>query len=58
MREVLGALVLGGVPVDAEIILGEKDAYRVNVGEDLVMLVLGFESEVFISAIIPRIWRL
>jgi mRNA-degrading endonuclease RelE of RelBE toxin-antitoxin system len=58
VREVLGALVLDGVPVDAEIIAGEKDAYRVNIGEDLVMLVLGFESEVFVSAIIPRIWQL
>jgi hypothetical protein len=27
----------------------------VNVGEELVMLVLGFDSEIFVSAIIPRI---
>jgi hypothetical protein len=58
VREVMGSMVLSGVPVDAEIVAGEKDAYRVAVGEDLVMLVLGFEAEIFVSAIIPRIWRL
>jgi hypothetical protein len=58
VREALGALVLNGIPLEAEIVAGEKDAWRVNVGDDLVMLVLGFESEVFVSAIIPRIWRL
>jgi hypothetical protein len=58
VREALGALVLGGVPVDAEIIAAEKDAYRISIGEDLVMLVLAFDAEIFVSAIIPRIWRL
>jgi mRNA-degrading endonuclease RelE of RelBE toxin-antitoxin system len=58
VREKLGALVLSGIPEDAEIVVGEKDAYRVNVGEELVMLVLGIDSEIFVSAVIPRIWRL
>jgi hypothetical protein len=43
---------------NAEIVVGEKDAYRVNIGDEVVMLVLGFDSEIFVSAIIPRIWRL
>lgn len=58
VRKTLGALVLRGTPEDAEIVPAEKDAYRVNVGEDLVMLVLGIESDIFVSAIIPRLWRL
>ena len=58
VRDVLGALLLAGIPADSEPAPEVDGAWRIPVGRDLVLLVLVAEGDLYVSAIIPRTWLL
>jgi hypothetical protein len=58
VRDVIGRLVVTGMPDTSEAVKDVDGGWRIPVGTELVLLVLVSEGDLYISGIIPRLWLL